>query len=253
MTGGPARAASLGGYLAATLALLAGWEALSRALSSPALPGPGASAAALVATLRQGPFLEHLAVSFGRVAAALAWAVALGLPLGIAMGRYPRADRLLSPLAYLLYPIPKVALLPVLILLMGLGDFPKVFLIGLIAFFQMLLSVRDAVRHLSPLLLHSVRSLGAGEAAMWHHVLVPAVLPALFTSLRIGVGTAVSVLFLTESFVTERGIGYYLVDAWSRLAYAEMFAAVIGMAVLGLALYGMVDALERQLCPWVRL
>lgn len=239
-------------YVLAFAVLLAGWEAVSRLLDSPVLPGPAAALAALVRLARHGPLAGHLLVSLGRVSAALGWSLALALPLGLWMGRRPAADRILSPLVYLLYPIPKVALLPVVIVLMGLGDLPKVFLIGIITFFQLLLPVRDAVRQVNPVLIRSVVSLGAREGALVRHVLLPAVLPPLFTALRISVGTAVSVLFLTESFVTERGIGYYLVDAWSRLAYAEMFAAVVAMAGLGLALYGAVDGLERWLCPWLR-
>lgn len=249
---GPSRPPGALQYALAFAAVLAGWEALSRLLDNPALPGPAAAFAALVRLARSGPLAEHLLVSLGRVVAALGGSLALALPLGLLMGRRPEADRLLSPVVYLLYPIPKVALLPVIIVLMGLGDLPKIFLIGIISFFQLLLPVRDGVRQISPVLIRSVVSLGAGEWALVRHVLLPAVLPPLFTALRISVGTAVSVLFLTESFVTERGIGYYLVDAWSRLAYAEMFAAVIGMALLGLSLYGVVDGLERWLCPWLR-
>ena len=249
--GAPSRPPGALQYALAFAAVLAAWEALSRWLDNPVLPGPAAALAALVQLARSGPLAGHLLVSLGRVVAALGGSLALAWPLGLLMGRRPAADRLLSPVVDLLYPIPKVALLPVVIVLMGLGDLPKIFLIGIISFFQLLLPVRDAVRQINPVLIRSVVSLGAGEWALVRHVLLPAVLPPLFTALRIGVGTAVSVLFLTESFVTERGIGYYLVDAWSRLAYAEMFAAVIGMALLGLALYGVVDGLERWMCPWL--
>jgi len=75
----------------------------------------------------------------------------------------------------------------------------------------------------------------------------------VFTSLRIAVGTAVAVLFLTETFATVHGLGYYLLDAWSRLDYGDLFAGVIGMGLLGATLHWIVDRLEARLCPWERL
>jgi ABC-type nitrate/sulfonate/bicarbonate transport system permease component len=81
---------------------------------------------------------------------------------------------------------------------------------------------------------------------------LPACLPAVLTSLRVSIGTAIAVLFFAESFATTSGLGYYIiVETWGRLAYAQMYAGVVAMSLLGLALYFVVDNLERRLCPWL--
>jgi len=112
--------------------------------------------------------------------------------------------------------------------------------------------VRDEAGGLRPELIYSVRSLGAGRRALFRFVYLPATLPAVLTALRISVGTAVAVLFFAESFATTSGLGYYIiVETWSRLAYAEMYAGVVAMSLLGLGLYFVIDGLERRLCPYL--
>ena len=99
-------------------------------------------------------------------------------------------------------------------------------------------------------LIDSVRSLGASKLELAALVVVPAALPDLLTSLRVSLGTAVAVLFLAETFATDTGLGFLIVDSWSRVAYAEMYAAIIALSLLGLGLFAAVDAAERLLCPW---
>jgi NitT/TauT family transport system permease protein len=81
-------------------------------------------------------------------------------------------------------------------------------------------------------------------------VIVPAVLPDLFTSLRISVGTSISVLFFAENFATRFGIGYFIVDSWLKLDYVAMFAGIVAIALMGLALFGFLDFLEKKICKW---
>ena len=142
-------------------------------------------------------------------------------------------------------------LLPVFLLLLGIGNTSKIALIALILFFQILVVVRDTASAIQPELLWSVRSLGAGRLALLRYVYVPASVPAMLTALRLSIGIAVSVLFLAESFATTDGLGYYImVESWSRVAYTDMYAGVVAMSLLGLALYYLADWLERWLAPW---
>jgi NitT/TauT family transport system permease protein len=135
-------------------------------------------------------------------------------------------------------------------LFLGLGEVSKIFLVGFIIFSQILVGVRDATKRINDEYITSVRSLGAGHLAMLRHVIIPAVLPDLFTSLRVSLGTAVAVLFLAETFATNTGLGYLIVDAWTRVAYAEMYAAIAALSLLGLVLFALTDALEKVCCPW---
>ena len=98
--------------------------------------------------------------------------------------------------------------------------------------------------------LEAARSVGAGRWVTCLHVVVPEVLPALFTALRTGMGTCVAILFLAEAIAGSTGLGYFIVDAWGMLDYPRMFAGIIAMAVLGVGLYEALTALEWVLTPW---
>ncbi len=240
------------GYVAASVVLLVGWQLLSLAVGSPALPGPAPAFEEFARTFFP-ELLPHLLVSLWRVVASLALGTVLAVPLGLAIGRSPRADAIAAPMIFLTYPVPKVVFLPVLLVLLGLGNGSKIALITLIVFFQILVTARDAARSIPAASVLSVRSLGAGRLDIARHVVLPAALPDIFTALRIGTGTAVAVLFLTESIAGTEGLGYYIVDSWGRINYSAMFAGILGMALLGVGLYEGLEAIEARACRWTRV
>lgn len=239
--------------LLGTLALLVLWQLLAWLLRTEVLPGPWTTAQALVVAIPKGLW-RHFLVSGYRVIAGIALAMLLAVPAGLILGQSPSLNRFFSPIIYITYPIPKIVFLPVILLLLGIGNVSKIFIIFLILFFQILVVVRDQAAALRPELIYSVRSLGAGRRALFRFVFLPATVPAALTALRVSIGTAVAVLFFAESFATTSGLGYYIiVDSWGRLAYADMYAGVIAMSLLGLLLYFVVDGLERYLAPWMFL
>jgi ABC-type nitrate/sulfonate/bicarbonate transport system permease component len=240
------------GYAGAVIAVLVVWQLGAWALDSRALPGPVPAFTAFF-TAFWSDLAPHLAVSTWRVVAATALGTLLAVPLGLWLGRSQRADAVAAPVIFLTYPIPKVVFLPVLLVILGLGDASKIVLITLIVFFQLLVTARDAARAIPAGSVLSVRSLGAGELDVFRHVVVPAALPDIFTALRIGTGTAVAVLFLAESIGGNTGLGYYIVDAWGRLAYDAMFAGILGMALLGVVIYELLELAEARLCRWTRV
>lgn len=228
------------------------WQAAAWALDNPILPPPLPVLAVFGRELFGGELGRHLAVSTWRVLASTAIALALAVPAGLALGQSKTLDRLFAPLVYIAYPIPKVVFLPVFLLLLGIGDLSKIALIVTVLFFQVLVVVRDDAAAIRPELVASVRSLGAGRMALLRYVYAPASVPAMLTALRLSVGTAVAVLFLAESFATTSGLGYYImIQSWGRVAYREMYAGVIALSLLGLALYYLADWLERRLAPWL--
>ena len=238
--------------LFATVAIIVVWEALALAIDRPILPPPPEVAAVFWRELGRGLPLHFLA-SLGRVAAGIGVSVLLGAPAGLALGMSKRLDRIFAPLVYILYPIPKVVFVPVLFLLIGIGDFAKVAMIFIILFFQVLVLVRDQARAIPAALVASVRSLGAGRRALFRFVYLPACVPAILTSLRQSVGTAVAVLYIAELFATKWGLGYYIYFQGSTLMdYPAMYAGVLAMSLLGLGLYFGIDSAERRLCPWSR-
>jgi ABC-type nitrate/sulfonate/bicarbonate transport system permease component len=235
----------------ATMGLLVAWQLAAMLIDRPVLPPPWEVLRAFALELPQ-ELGRHVLVSAWRVIASVLVAVVAAVPAGLALGLSPKIDRFVAPVIYLLYPIPKIVFLPVILLLLGIGNLSKVFMIALILFFQMLVVIRDEAAKLRPELVASVRSLGAGRRALFRFVYLPACLPAVLTSLRVSIGTAIAVLFFAESFATSSGLGYYIiVETWGRLAYAEMYAGVVAMSLLGLALYLVVNGLEHRLCPWL--
>jgi NitT/TauT family transport system permease protein len=235
--------------LQGVLSVLLLWYALHLLLQSHIVPAP-LSTLLRFFRLLPGPLLPHLAASFGRTAAAVVLSLFAGGSLGLWMGVHPRVDRLLSPMVYLLYPIPKIAFLPVFMILFGLGDAAKVLLMTAIIFFQILIPVRDSIRAIPPGYILSAKALGMGRMQQYRHLFLPAVLPQLISALRIGTGTALAVLFIAENFATTYGIGYYIVSRWAISHFVEMYCGILALGLLGYLLYVFYDILETASCPW---
>ncbi len=232
------------------LGLLIIWQIAAWLVDSPILPGPVEVAAAFVKELN-GELAIHFLVSLWRVLASVLLAIVVATPLGLILGQSQRTNRIISPIIYVLYPIPKIIFLPILLLLLGVGDIPKILIIFLILFFQILVLVRDSALNIEPKMVLSVRSLGAGRRALFRYVYLPASLPAILTALRQSVGTAVAVLYIAELFATQRGLGYYIyLNGNTLFNYPAMYAGVVAMSLLGLGMYFSVDWLEKRLCPW---
>lgn len=238
------------GYVAATAVLLGAWWLLALAVNSPALPGPVVVLADF-ARLAPSELWPNSLVSAARVLVALAIAM-IAAPIGLVVGRSPRLDAVVAPLVYLTYPIPKIVFLPVLLVLLGIGDVSKVGLIALVLFFQILVTARDAAKSVPADSVLSVRSLGAGRFDVYRHVIVPASTPEIFTALRISTGTAIAVLFFAETVAGTSGIGWYILDAWSRLDYPAMYAGIVAMGLLGVVLYEVIEAAEHRVSRWRR-
>ena len=225
---------------------LALWQALAWVINRPIMPPPGRVLPVFVALI-PGELGRHLLASAGRVLAAIGLAVIAATPVGLGLGQMRELDRVFAPLIAIVYPIPKIVLLPVVYVLLGITNFSKIFLIALILFFQILVVVRDEAANLRPELIFSVRSLGAGRRALFRFVYLPASLPAVLTALRVSVGTAIAVLFIAEQSLTEHGLGYYIVvKTYQVLRYPEMYAGILAMSLLGLTLYFVLDALEGR-------
>lgn len=237
--------------LIAAAVLILFWEAAALLLQEPILPTPQQVALSFLRELGDD-LPAHFLSSLWRVAASTVLAIALGAPAGLVLGQSKQLNNFFSPLLYLLYPIPKVVFVPILLLFFGIGDLPKILIIFLILFFQILVLVRDHSAAIRPELIMSVRSLGAGRRALFRFVYLPASLPAILTALRQSVGTSVAVLYVAESFATQRGLGYYIsFNGSTLLDYPAMYAGIIALSLLGLGLYFMVDWLERKLSPWL--
>jgi ABC-type nitrate/sulfonate/bicarbonate transport system permease component len=237
--------------LFSALALLAVWIIAAVLVNRPLLPAPWAVISAFFADLPHELGVDIL-VSGRRILVSMVIATVLGVPLGLWLGQNRSWDKFVYPLVYTTYPIPKIALLPIIILFLGIGDVSKVFLISLILFFQVLVIVRDASRNIPAGYVLSLRSLGATRLQTLRYVYLPACLPATLTSLRMNVAISIAVLYLAESFATSAGLGYYIMDTWQRLDYNRMYAGVLAMSLIGAFAFIILAYLENRWCRWTQ-
>ncbi|WP_028581715.1 ABC transporter permease [Desulfogranum japonicum] len=237
----------------AAIILLISWQGAALWLNSIALPQPWQVLADFVSKLLQGKIIDDVLISAFRAVAGVVLGALTAVPLGLMIGHEPGLRKSLSPFVYLLYPIPHVVLLPLIIILFGIGNLSKIVLIALIIFFQILVTTRDAAKEIHSNYLYSLQTLGASKWQLYRHVIIPATMPKTLTAMRISIGTAVAILFFVESFATTKGLGYIIMDSWGRADYIALYSGITGMALLGFVLYLLLDRLERSLCRWNRL
>lgn len=237
-------------YIVTILVVYLIWKALAIQVSQNVLPYPEDAFYAFLKALVTAEFWHNFTASAFRafMAMIIGWAVAF--PLGILMGSVRKFNTFLSPFVSMTYPIPKVVLLPVVLMLFGLGDFSKIIIISLILGYQVLVATRDGVRSIQPQHLDSIRSLGASRWQLFWEGYLPAALPHGFTALRLNSGVSVAVLFFVESFATTEGLGYLIMDAWGQLDFNAMFVGIFGMSLLGVILNEGSNLLEKLSCPW---
>lgn len=238
------------GTIIGVLLVICFWQVGSMLLNKSFLPTPGAAGIAFWEQLAAGNLTEHFLVSSYRILVSIFLAILLGVPLGLLMGRSPKAAALLDPIVYLLYPLPKVVFLPIIVVLMGLGDGPKIFLITLVIFFQIAVVTRDAAKAIPKASIQSMQSLNANRLQMYQHLIIPYCLPEILTSLRITLGTAIAILFFAETFASFDGLGYFILEGMETRNYPEMYAGILALALLGLLLYAIVDIIENYFCRW---
>lgn len=236
-------------YIYAALFFFAVWYVTAEMVSLPIIPSPVKVCSNLLDIFLPKIAL-HAGYSLWRIVAGVLLSISIGIPLGLLMGYFPKADRVLAPLVYLTYPIPKIALLPIIMLLLGLGEKSKIVMIFLIIVFQVVVAVRDGVSSIPKETYYPLYSLGADFGAIFREILLPASLPKILTSLRVAMATAISVLFFTETFGTEYGMGYFIMDAWMRVNYIEMYSGIVVLSWIGLILFGLIDYVEQNWCHW---
>ena len=194
------------GIVFSIVGLAVAWQIVAMLVNRDILPAPWDVFVVFVDELDNG-LVTHFLYSLWRVTAGMALSVLVAAPVGLAIGGSKQLDRIFSPIIYVLYPIPKVVFVPVVLLFLGIGDVAKITLIFLILFFQIVVLVRDQAAGLPPQLIQSLQSLGAGRRALFRFIYLPASLPAILTALRQSIGTAVAVLYITELFATNYGLG----------------------------------------------
>ncbi len=226
------------------------WEICHLLLNTHTVPSPLETLVYMLTV--PGKLALHCGASMLRVLAAIGISIIIGVPAGMLLGVNETCKKLLSPFLYFIYPMPKIAFLPVFMLLFGLGNTSKIILMIWIIIFQMILSVRDGVDQILPVHFKVMDSFCATPGQRYRYLIFPAILPQIFSGLRISIGITLASLFFAENYAATYGIGYYILSAWTKMNYVEMFGGILAIGFLGIILFDLLDSLERFSAPWLK-
>lgn len=232
--------------------LIALWEGLARVGWVPALflPSPIAVLRELAEMAATGELFVHLGASLRRLALGLGIGAAAGVGAGVAVGFFSRAEAVGTPIIAATFPIPKIALLPLLILWLGIGEASKVAVIALGVFFPMAINTSTGVRQADPLLVRAAVSFGARRWSVIRKVMLPSALPMVFAGLRLGAGTALLLLVAAEMIAVESGIGFLVLHAGNLMATTKLMGGIVLLSLLGILANWLLAAAERLAIPW---
>ncbi|GHJ43642.1 ABC transporter permease [Catellatospora sp. TT07R-123] len=237
---------------AALVALAAVWEAAPRLglVDAVFLPPLSQVLQAWWQLAAGGELWVHLEASLVRTVAGFALAVAVAVPLGLLIGGYGPVARLLNPVLEALRNTAVLALLPVFVLILGIGETSKIAIVCYACTWPILLNTVSGVRGVDPLLLKSARSMGLRGPRLFTKVVLPAAVPAIFTGVRLAGAVSILVLIAAEMVGAKAGLGYLINYAQYNFAIPDMYAGIITISALGVAINSGLLLLERRLSPW---
>ncbi|MGH7375614.1 MAG: ABC transporter permease [Candidatus Rokuibacteriota bacterium] len=246
---GSVRLASVATFLGAW-ALAAGIVEIGRLFNPIFLPGPWVVAGKVLRLGLDGQLWIHVGATLQRVALGFTTGAALALALGLLAGHVRGVRTLVEPVVELLRPIPPLAMLPLFIVWVGIGEGSKVGFITYATFFPMFLTTVAAVGRLDPRLIRAAQSLGARPRQLFLHVILPAALPEILTGVRLGVALSFFVIVISEFIGAEAGLGYLINDGRNFFLVAQMLGAAAVLGLLGYLGNAAVGRLERRLARW---
>lgn len=213
-------------------------------------PAPSSLVGTFFKLLQSGELYRHLEISLQRVAAGFVLGAIPGILIGLAMGLSKWVRYALYPIVASLYPIPKIAILPLVIIVFGLGETSKIVVIATGVFFVVLYNSMGGVLGI-PQIYHDVGSnFGAKRLFYYRTIALPGALPYIFTGLKLGAGVSLLVLVAAEFVGAKAGIGFMVWDAWQSFAVEQLFIGLAVIAVLGFSFAQLLDLLQRWLVPW---
>jgi ABC-type nitrate/sulfonate/bicarbonate transport system permease component len=246
------QALDLGPGAAFLLGLLVLLEYMAKAgvVNGALLPPPSTWLIVLWDLVSTGQFLAPLLETLLRLAIGFAIGVCAGVALGLPMGYWRPLHDFLEPLVELLRPIPKAALVPAMVLFLGIGDAMKIASIALVVFFPVLINTVQGVRGTDPIMIDTARTFGCSNASILWKIVFPAALPFIFAAMRVALGLGMVLAVLSEMIAGSGGMGFLILDMQRSFKIRQMYAWVIILAVVGLALTALLAAVERRVLHW---
>jgi ABC-type nitrate/sulfonate/bicarbonate transport system permease component len=197
-----------------------------------------------------GELLRHTSASVVRILVGFLIGTALGIVIGLAIGLFPWVAAALQPLVDATFPIPKVGLLPLVIILFGLGEGSKYAIIAISVVYLIIINTAAGVRQIDNIYLDVGRNYRAGRWMMFTDVALPGALPSIMTGMKVAMGVSLIVIVTAESLAAKSGIGYLIWTSWQVFEVEKMYVGLFVSAILGFASATLLDWFERRLIPW---
>jgi ABC-type nitrate/sulfonate/bicarbonate transport system permease component len=238
--------------IASPVALLLLWEAGARMgwIDARFFPAPTSILAKLVALTRSGEMWTHLAASLQR----LLWGSLLGgipaLVIGVLMGLYRPIRAAIDPLISATYPVPKSAILPLMLLIFGLGEASKIVMVALGVFYPVVINTITGVLQIDKIYLDVGKNFRATRWQTFRTIALPGALPSIMAGVKLGVGMGLILIAISEMVGAKTGIGFMIWDAWQVLSVETMYVGLLVIAMLGVVLTLVLNEVENFILPW---
>jgi len=234
------------------IGLLVVWEVAARVglIDTRFFPAPSSILSLLIDMLKSGELLTHTAVSLRR----LFWGSVIGgvpaLVLGIVMGLNRTIRALLDPIIAATYPIPKSSILPLALLIFGLGESSKIFMVAIGVFFPVAINATTGVLEINKIYLDVGRNYKADRWNMFWTIALPGALPVIMTGFKLGIGIGLILIAIAEMIGAKSGLGFLIWSAWETFAVEQMYVGLFMIALIGFVLTLALNELERFIIPW---
>jgi NitT/TauT family transport system permease protein len=216
------------------------------------LPSPLTVGKTLIETVGSGELLFHGGVTLGRIFHGFFWGGLAGLCLGIPAGWSKKIYEAINPFIAATYPLPKVALLPLIIVYLGIGEMSRLVIISMAVFYVVLINTITGVRTVDPILVLVAQDLGAKTLQVFRKVILPGALPMIFAGMRLGMGIAFLSTVVTEMIFGDKGLGYFLGIRGNMMDMAGIFAGLTLLGGLSILVTSCMEWVSKRVMPWSR-
>jgi len=237
-------------YVATLVLGIGSWWLVAALGDNDLAPAPPEVVASFVDGVRTGWLWDHTIASLGRVVAGFTLGVGLAIPAGFLMGWYRWAQGMVEPWVQFFRTVPPLALIPLVIVFLGIGESAKVFVIFLAAFLSCVIAVFQGVRNVDLTLINAARVLGARDGTIFGRVVIPASLPYIFVGMRVALGSSWATLVASELLAAPTGLGRMMQSAQQFLQTDRIVVGIVMIGVLGFAMDRLLLVAERRLTSW---
>lgn len=238
--------------IASPILLLICWEIGARfgVIDKRFFPAPSSVLSALMVMLQSGELIDHTLISLQR----LFWGSLIGgvpaLVLGIIMGLSRAVRAMIDPLISATYPVPKSAILPLALLIFGLGEGSKIFMVAIGVFYPVVINATAGVREIDKIYLDVGHNFRASRWNTFWTIALPGALPVIMAGIKLGIGMGLVLIAVAEMIGARSGLGYMIWRAWETFAVEQMYVGLFMIAIIGIALTLVIEQIERLIIPW---